>query len=212
MDKNSEDIFEEIEEEYKKKCIKTDSENLYLFGNLFCDDEDVSPKEAVLPELVGTSDDNVLDSNNSDNTEADEDEQETIKYLKKDPVAKQQFEYDRSTCFANDVPEIGVNLSQTVAPAEGYTPKNILLDPDWDWKSFPALDCSSEGSIKHKRDIASTSLRNTDFFSQRLFNFNNKISSSPAYLFSAVQYSESKSLQGNLNIAFQKGRKTIYDH
>ena len=55
MDLNKKDIFNTIEEDYKKKCIKTDTENLYLFGNLFCGDEDVPPAEAVLD---GTSDDN----------------------------------------------------------------------------------------------------------------------------------------------------------
>ena len=201
MSEKQTDFFDDIEEDFKKKCLNTDNNNVYLFGNLFCEDEVVPPNEAVLdlPELAGTSDDN----DNDDNTENDQDEQEMIKYLTKDPVAKQQFEYDRSTCFTNDVPEIGVNMSRTVAPAEGYTPKNILSEPNWDRKTFSALDCSSQGSLNYKRDIGSATLRNSDFFSQKLFNFNNKISSSPAYLFSAVQYTESKLLQGNLNIAFK---------
>ena len=211
MSEKQTDIFDDIEEDFKKKCLYTDNDNLYLFGNLFCEDEVVSPEEAVLdlPELAGTSDDNDNDNDNDDNTENDEDEQEMIKYLTKDPVAKQQFEYDRSTCFTNDVPEIGVNMSLSVAPAEGYTPKSILFDPDWDWKTFSAKDCKGNGNLKYERDIASATLRNSDYFSQRLYNcVDNKYSESPAYLFSAVQYTESKLLQGNLNIAFQRGKKT----
>ena len=149
MSEKQTDFFDDIEEDFKKKCLNTDNNNVYLFGNLFCEDEVVSPNEAVLnlPELAGTSDDN--DNDNDDNTENDQDEQEMIKYLTKDPVAKQQFEYDRSTCFTNDVPEIGVNMSQTVAPAEGYTPKNILSEPNWDKKTFSAKDCSSLASLNY---------------------------------------------------------------
>ena len=69
MEERSKDRFDEIEEDFRKKCLYTDSDNLYLFGNLFCEDEVVSPEEAVLdsPELAGTSDDNDRDNDNGGN-------------------------------------------------------------------------------------------------------------------------------------------------
>ena len=74
MSEKQTDFFDVVEEDFKKKCLDTDNDNVYLFGNLICEDEIVSPKEAVfdLPELAGTSDDN----DNDDNTENDQDEQE----------------------------------------------------------------------------------------------------------------------------------------
>ena len=51
MEERSKDRFDEIEEDFRKKCLYTDSDNLYLFGNLFCEDEVVSPEEAVLDKL-----------------------------------------------------------------------------------------------------------------------------------------------------------------
>ena len=55
-------------------------------------------------------------------------EEEMKEYLLKDSVAKFQFDYNRNTCFANDVPEISVkdtidSKSISIAPGEGKVPK-----------------------------------------------------------------------------------------
>ena len=36
-------------------------------------------------------------------------EKDIKEYLEKDSVAKFQFDYNRNTCFSNDIPEISVN-------------------------------------------------------------------------------------------------------
>ena len=48
------DIFDEIEEDFRNDCYYTDSDNLYLFGNLFCSDELVN-SDLVQDELCSNS-------------------------------------------------------------------------------------------------------------------------------------------------------------
>ena len=98
-------------------------------------------------------------------------------------------------------------MSVSVAPAEGKVPKNILLDPNWDRRTFSRTDVDANNSLKTKRE----SVRDQQVFSQRMLNVNKRFSKTPAYLFAAVQYIETKQLQGNLNIAFKKGKRTVAD-
>ena len=159
MVKRKRDIFDKLSEEYKVKCLKTDSDTLYLFGNtleegqiLISDVQDeIIDKEANsnLPEQVENLQETAEDKN-TDEVESDE-EEALVQYLTKDAVAKQQFEYNRKTCFTNDFPEIGVNTSVSVAPAEGKVPRNILLDPHWDIMTFSALDPSGQDSLHTER-------------------------------------------------------------
>ena len=211
-EKNS-DIFDKIEEEYKSRCARLDSDNLYLFGNQvslgprddLCSDStlyegdvlNIDVVDEILPEVAPEVAVDVID----------EEEMEINEYLTKDPVARQQFEYNRSTCFVNDHPEIGINMSVSVAPAEGKVPKNILLDPYWDKWAFSRTDPDANNSLKSKRET----VRDQEVFSQRMLNVNKTVTKSPAYLFAAVQYIETKQLQGNLNIAFKKGKRTVSD-
>ena len=76
---------------------------------------------------------------NTDIDIEDELEKEWDDYRQNDPVAKFQFDYNRVTCFGNDVPEISavdVNEIVSVAPGEGKIPKSILSDPEWDKNLF----------------------------------------------------------------------------
>ena len=65
----------------------------------------------------------------------------------KNHAQKWQFQYNKSTCFSNDFPELDVNENDTefdneihaVAPGEVKKPTNILNEEDWDVKSFPGL-------------------------------------------------------------------------
>ena len=210
----NEEVFDDIEEDFKKDCYYTDSDNLYLFGNLFCEDELV-PSDSVQDEIKVPDETVIEDSNNSPvlavreiSDDKDQDEEDLREYLTKDAVAKQQFEYDRSTCLTNDVPEAEIGVSVSVAPAEGKVPINILMAPRWDRRTFSTLDVTGQSSLNVTRTLAPGELRSQDYFDQRLTNFNEKVSKSPAYFFSATQFTESKQLQGNMSIAFKKGKKT----
>ena len=70
-------------------------------------------------------------------------DKETEEFLTNDAVAKFQFDYDRYTCFTNNVPEIGISETNdqclSIAPGEGKVPTNILQDKDWDMRAFPVI-------------------------------------------------------------------------
>ena len=70
-----------------------------------------------------------------------EDEEE--EYIKKDPIAKNQFNYNKSTCFSHNHPEISVeeNTSEPVqvAPGQGKIPNDLLQEEHLDAKSFPCF-------------------------------------------------------------------------
>ena len=109
----------------------------------------------------------------STNLEADTTKDEMEEYLTKDPVAKFQFEYNRNTCFGNDVPEISVpeqiNEPLCIAPGEGKIPTNLLMDDDWDMKSHPCLDPVGQNNLNREREIKLSALQ---FFEKRLLNVN----------------------------------------
>ena len=50
----------------------------------------------------------IVTNGNGNGVESDEEEREND-VLTKDPVSKFQFEYNRNTCFSNDIPELAVN-------------------------------------------------------------------------------------------------------
>ena len=128
-------------------------------------------------------------------------------YLQNDVVARYQFDYNRSTCMADNVPEISapdVNEIISIAPGEGKTPKSILLDTKWDIKSHPNLDPTSENSLNAERK---TKLTGQQFFEQRIMNADTRFSNSKSFVFAAVQYIESKQLSDKVNISFNRGRK-----
>ena len=57
-----------------------------------------------------------------------EQEKEDLEYRTKDPVRKQQFDYDQSTCMTRRFPEAipDNDTSMAFAPGEGKVPTNIL--------------------------------------------------------------------------------------
>ena len=95
------------------------------------DDFDISVEDEVMSSSIQENDDDCL---------SDKDE---VEYQKKDPVKKWQIDYNTSTCFTNDYPELTVrsevDKSISIAPGEGKHPTNILEEIDWDIKSFPVL-------------------------------------------------------------------------
>ena len=128
--------------------------------------------------------------------------------MTKDPVAKFQFDYNRNTCFGNDVPELAidesaVNQKISIAPGEGKIPTNILQEDDWDMKSHPHLDPTGENNLNKKRKIK---LSNLQFFEQRILNINKRFANTASFIFAAVQYLENKQLTNNINISFQRGK------
>ena len=132
----------------------------------------------------------------------DENDKEEEEYRTKDPVRKWQFEYNKSTCFSNNYPEINfkenANDAHEVAPGEGKTPSNVLQEIDWDIKSFPCLNPSGKNGLHEERKV---NLTEQNYFQQRIMNTDQRFANNPAYVFAATGYIEKKQMESNLGIA-----------
>ena len=128
-------------------------------------------------------------------------------YLSNDPVRKYQLDdYNNSLCMSNMYPEMGPENSLIVAPGEGKTPQNILLDDDWDIQAFPHLN-SPDGKygLHYEREKR---LSSQYYFIQRICNQNPKFARSPSYVYAAVGHTELKQLQRNINLSYSRGRES----
>ena len=158
---------------------------------------------------MSKSEDQVMDPKITDNEESDNDDGdlEEEEYKKKDCVKKWQFEYNRSTCFSHNYPEINYkeDTSQeiSVAPGEGKLPSNILEEKDWDLKSFPCLHPDGLNALQSERPIK---LGDQDYFSQRILNKDTRFADNPAYVFAAIAYIEKKQMERNKGISFIRGK------
>ena len=109
-------------EDYDNRCKETDIDGFNFLNGI--SNEDSTEKNKTIGSTA---------ENNEE--ESDEDDKENEKILTKDPVAKFQFDYNRNTCFSNDVPELvidesAINQKISIAPGEGKIPTNILEDDD----------------------------------------------------------------------------------
>ena len=133
-------------------------------------------------------------------------ELEEKEYQQNDLVKKWQIDYNQSTCFVNNYPELNVtdtvNNSVSIAPGEGKRPSNILEEVDWDLKSFPVLLPDGKNSLHTKRSIA---LSDHEYFIQRIMNRDFRFAINAAFIFSAVAYVETKQIQRNMGISFKRG-------
>ena len=115
-------------EQYTDRCKETDLEGYEsLFGERYQIDEVL---EMLEPLDIDLAVDHVIDAVNG--IEEEELDEESY-YRKNDPVAKFQFDYDRSTCLTEKYPEVSVseesnNQELCFAPGEGKYPKDILMD------------------------------------------------------------------------------------
>ena len=144
------------------------------------------------------------------NTEEDEENGEDLEeqeYKTKDCVKKWQFDYNRSTCFSDNYPEIhykeDTSEEVSVAPGEGKIPSNILDEKDWDLKSFPCLHPDGKSSLHSERQVK---LNDQDYFVQRVMNQDARFAENPAYVFAAIAYIEKKQIERNKGISFIRGK------
>ena len=130
-----------------------------------------------------------------------EDENEEEDNASKHFAKKWQFQYNSSTYFSNDFPELDVHEEKnqdgtdekdkaySVAPGEGKKPTNILNEHDWDVKSFPGLHPDGNMGLSEERDIKVTDQM---YFAQRIQNFDKRFANTAAYVFAAFAYIEKK--------------------
>ena len=126
--------------------------------------------------------------------------------LKKDPVKRWQINYNRSTCFSDNYPEINYKEDNSnnisIAPGEGKLPTNILEEIDWDLKSFPVLLPDGKNSLHCKREIK---LSAQDYFVQRIMNKDMRFAQNTAFVFASVAYIEKSQIQRNMGVSFNRG-------
>ena len=88
--------------------------------------------------------------------EEDKEKDEEEEYVKKDPIRKFQYDYNKTTCMTNKFPEADSESALNFAPAEGKIPTSILKDEDWDINSFPNLHPTGKNKMFQERKIKLT--------------------------------------------------------
>ena len=137
-------------------------------------------------------------------------------YMKEDAIQKWKFDFDRTTTFINDYPELDIKetCSQNkndplndpiiVAPGEGKIPTNILEQKDWDVQSFPGLHPDGKMGLDEERKVK---LSKQQYFQQRILNIDRRFANTPSYVFSAFACNEKNQLERNIGISFMRGTK-----
>ena len=204
-------IFED--DDFKQRCFDTDPEGykiLFPEDDLDLNSLEINSQKNLNIDLTDLeinsqkfSQDNMED--NMDNIKV-EVEQEEAEYLQNDPIAKSQFNYNHSTCFGDNHPEIGVEENSTdpiqVAPGQGKVPRSILLEQDFDVKSFPCLFPDGKNGKDQEREVT---LKDQDYWVQRILNVDDRCGTCPPYGFAAAAHTELNQMNRNINLSFQKG-------
>ena len=141
-------------------------------------------------------------------SEEDKELLDEIEYVKKDPIRKFQFDYDKSVCLVDKFPEAAISDNPkevSFAPGEGKVPENILMTDDWDIDAFPIKHPDGKNRIHQNRD---RKLSDQYYMVQRLRNNDSRFASDPSYAFACAAYLEKKQLQRNVNVSFMRGKKT----
>ena len=205
------------------KALKT----LKLLGNKYyqfvpefenyrtkCKDKDPNSYNLLFESQNEDTQNDILDETET-GTESDKEEED---YIQNDAARKWQFDYNASTFFANDFPELdvfeeqGENSNENdkcegpihVAPGEGKRPTDILKEEDWDLKSFPGLQPDGEHGLFENRKVK---LTHQQYFEQRILNADKRFANTAAYVFAAFAFIEKKQLDRNINISFMRGKK-----
>ena len=216
--------------DYLKNVAKNKNYQFYDDLNIFmqrCQDKDpeglklIDPEEDEIAEHLDPCQSvcqpedevNIFNKNEDDDgnegAETDE-EKEDIEYRTKDPVRKQQFDYDKTTCMTPKFPEAIPEYSDSdisFAPGEGKIPTSILSEEDWDINSFPNLHPTGTNGLHQNRKI--DGLIDQQYFEQRLKNQYTKFEQCAPYVFAAAAYIEEKQLERNIGISASKGKKSV---
>ena len=154
------------------------------------------------------------DSNYESDTTKEKNEHNSTRALVNENDAtgssKWSFDYEASTAFANDIPEISVpeerkDETVAVAPGEGKKPTNILSEKDWDIKSYPGLYPDGKFGLHFPRK---KKISDQNFFIQRIMNKDLRFANNMPFIFASVAYIEKLQIERNINISFMRGKKT----
>ena len=133
-------------------------------------------------------------------------EKEEEEYVKKDPIRKFQYDYNKTTCMTNKFPESDSGSALSFAPAEGKIPTSILKDEDWDINSFPNLHPTGQNKMFQERQIKLTPQQ---YLVHRLKNKDTRFEQCTPYVFAAAAYLEEKQMERNIGVSFSKGKVSV---
>ena len=104
-----------------------------------------------------------------------------------------------STCLQPTDPQY--TLAQCLAPAEGQTPLDLMLDCNAEVLAFPSKFPLGRFGMTQKRQVALTPKK---YFVQRILNKDKRFASDPNYLFYAQYITEMKQVRDNITVALRK--------
>ena len=203
------------DQDFKQRCFQNDPEG---YNILFPEEEidlscleinsQKSAEDLQLSDLQINS--QKLDQDHNAGGLKSEDVDEEDEYKRLDPIGRSQFNYNRSTCFGENHPEIHIeeNISHPtqVAPGQGKVPKSILQEKDFEVKSFPCLFPDGSNGKDEERKVP---LSDQAYWGQRILNVDERCGSSPAYVFTAAAHTELKQMTRNINLSFQRGLEKV---
>ena len=91
------------------------------------------------------------------------------------------------------------------APGQNVIPTDWIREKDHDEVAFPELYSEGKGGINAKRLVKTTK---GDFYSSKFLNHNKMYAKNGDYLFVAQQHLERHSLESNISVNCQKGKKS----
>ena len=164
---------------YKGTCAKSQADFQLVFGG---DSEDSDDDEKMETDLL-------------------KEEIEDKDFRQNDPVQKQHFQRNEVLAMTNKYPEINI------APGEGQTPQNILMEKDWELKCYPHLhNRDGTNSLDQERAVKLTPQK---YIKNRLCNLDPRWANCKPWMFACVAYLELMQINRNINLVGTRGKKTI---
>ena len=199
-------------EEYFKKCKETTEEAYSFSREKDHPDDYISSDEDIDNALSDYNFDDVSLTKGNEQCFEKENEEEK-EYVENDTIRKFQFNYNSSSCFGDNLPEIGIKSNKVkedeeeplvVAPGEGKIPTDF--PENWELKSFPAHFPDGRNDMEESRDVQ---LSEPYYITQRLMNVDTRFANDPAYNFAYAAYYEKKQMESNISLSYQRGKKSF---
>ena len=157
------------------------------------DVEPSSNEESVTEELPAeqvTHDSDVEPSSSDHSSDSDDGDDELV-----EKVRGLKFSTSLQPC---DPQYAATELS--VAPAEGQTPLDFMLDTNAEVLAFPAKFPEGTGGLSNKRAVTVTPKK---YFIQRVLNADKRFARDASYLFYAQYVTEMKQIRDNISVAMR---------
>ena len=144
--------------------------------------------------------------NLTEDGEDDPEEKRERNWIENDPVRSQQFNYNNSTCFANDHPEINIHENAveegvSIAPGEGKK-VGSLQEKDLDLKAFPGLHPEGKFGEDAIREVRLTLV---NYIHARLFHKDGHFANNNDWLYYMMNLYEEQQIQRNISFSFTRG-------